>query len=106
MNSSIKTFIISLIVVFILPAMVVFTIYKFYGKRLDQHVPVKVEFSADHVASTDHTEFDLLKQDFETPHEVTEACITCHTGRAEEVMATSHWTWEREAEIPGRGKVT
>ena len=103
MLAKIKTSIISALVVFILPVLVVLTICRFYGERNEGHVPVDVTFSNQHITSTDHSEFEILKQDFASPYEVTEACISCHTGRDDEIMATSHWKWEREAEIPGRG---
>lgn len=40
----------------------------------------------------DHT--DIIKGPFNTPQEVTKACLECHPNAAKEVMATSHWTWE------------
>jgi octaheme c-type cytochrome (tetrathionate reductase family) len=106
MKSSIKTFFTSLLVVIILPAAVIYALFHYYGKRLEEHVPVNVKLSADHVSSVDHSQFEILQQDFESPHDVTQACISCHTGRDNEVMATAHWKWEREVEIPGRGQVT
>ena len=102
MKSRVKNFLISTLVVLILPGLVIYVIFSFYGKRLEQHTPVNVEFSADHVSSTDHTEFEILQKDFNSPQEVTEACISCHTGRDDEIMASAHWKWEREVEIPGR----
>jgi hypothetical protein len=44
-------------------------------------------------ATADHTKFDVLRQDFQTGHEVTAACLTCHTEAAKQIMRTSHWTW-------------
>ncbi|NIV33858.1 MAG: cytochrome C, partial [Anaerolineae bacterium] len=41
--------------------------------------------------STNHT--SLIQGPFESPNEVTETCLTCHPDAAEQVMATSHWTW-------------
>lgn len=102
MKNQLKNFLISTLVVLILPGLVIYVIFSFYGKRTQQHADVKIELSADHVASTDHKEFEILQQEFTSPQQVTEACISCHTGRAEEIMATSHWKWEREVEIPGR----
>jgi octaheme c-type cytochrome (tetrathionate reductase family) len=97
-----KNFLVSMLVVLILPGLVIYVIFSLYGKRLSQRAEVNIEFSADHVSSTDHSEFEILQQEFTEPQQVTEACISCHTGRDDEVMASSHWTWEREAEIPGR----
>lgn len=53
--------------------------------------------------SVDHGKFASLQQDFETPHEVTEACLTCHTERGQELLNSPHFKWERETFIPGRG---
>lgn len=42
---------------------------------------------------------------FNTPMEVTQKCLTCHEEVAHDVMQTSHWTWELEQQITGKGKV-
>ncbi len=44
-----------------------------------------------------------LNRVFKTPQEVTEACLTCHTETHKEIMASSHWNWERAAYVEGRG---
>lgn len=44
----------------------------------------------------DHSLFPQLAGPFETGPDVTAACITCHLVSAEEVMATTHWTWQYE----------
>ena len=54
-------------------------------------------------ASVNHAKFTQLQRRFARPQEVTRACISCHNGRAREVMKSSHWNWEREEYIPGRG---
>ncbi len=54
---------------------------------------------------TDHSSFEILNKKFENVHEVTKACITCHTKRDEEIMATSHWNWERLENLDGKGIV-
>jgi octaheme c-type cytochrome (tetrathionate reductase family) len=53
--------------------------------------------------SVDHSKFVQLQKHFTAPQQVTEACISCHNGRHEEVMRSSHWNWEREEYIEGRG---
>lgn len=45
-----------------------------------------------------------LEGPFASPMDVTKACLECHEDAAKEVMKGSHWTWEREQEIPGHGK--
>ncbi len=50
--------------------------------------------------ANDHAE---MEGPFETPMEVTEMCLECHEDAAKEVMATTHWTWEKMQNIPGKG---
>lgn len=51
--------------------------------------------------TADHHKFSILQQDFKTGPEVTEACTTCHTEAAKQVMGTYHWTWKEEQADPG-----
>lgn len=64
---------------------------------------LRVKYAKKSVPSVDHSKFTQLQKPFKRPQEVTEACISCHNGRAEEVMRSSHWNWEREEYIEGRG---
>lgn len=51
--------------------------------------------------STDHT--DLMPGPFEDGASVTKACLDCHPESAQQVMSTSHWTWEQDpVAVPGR----
>lgn len=52
-----------------------------------------------------HRNFDILKQDFENAHQVTSACLSCHNSRAEELLHSSHWTWQRSEVLEGKGEV-
>ncbi len=61
------------------------------------------EYPVHHQSGTDHAAMEILQQDFDNPHEITAACLSCHTERGKEVMQSAHWNWEREAYIPGRG---
>jgi octaheme c-type cytochrome (tetrathionate reductase family) len=54
-------------------------------------------------ASVDHSLFPQLKKKFKRPQEVTAVCISCHNGRAAEVMRSTHWNWERVEYIAGKG---
>jgi len=56
-------------------------------------------------SSVDHSKFEILKQEFEDAHAVTAACLSCHTERDKEIMATSHWNWERTEMLEGKGLV-
>ena len=53
--------------------------------------------------AVDHARFEQLAGPFERPQEVTAACIGCHNSRHTEVMASSHWNWERLEYIEGKG---
>jgi octaheme c-type cytochrome (tetrathionate reductase family) len=55
----------------------------------------------------DHTPF-FEGETFEDATQVTAKCLTCHPGSAEEVMGTTHWTWEyttAEGEQYGKNNV-
>jgi octaheme c-type cytochrome (tetrathionate reductase family) len=64
---------------------------------------LKQKYTKEKIASVDHSKFDELNKVFDTPQDVTEACITCHTERHTEIMQSAHWNWERVAYIEGRG---
>jgi len=64
---------------------------------------LKIEMARKHVPSVDHSKFEVLQQNFETPQQVTAACISCHTERHKEVMASFHWNWEQETYVEGKG---
>jgi octaheme c-type cytochrome (tetrathionate reductase family) len=53
--------------------------------------------------SVDHSLFPQLNVKFDTPEQVTAACISCHNGRHTEVMQSTHWNWERTEYVPGKG---
>ncbi|MFN2280217.1 MAG: cytochrome C, partial [Anaerolineales bacterium] len=53
------------------------------------------------VPHTDHS--DIVQGPFETPQDVTRACLECHEDAADQVMATVHWTWESQPyQLEGR----
>ena len=76
-------------------------------RKNEQEVPQTEKLRAEYVEkktpSVDHTKFPQLQRKFKRAQEVTAACIGCHNGRHAEVMRSSHWNWEREEYIPGRG---
>jgi octaheme c-type cytochrome (tetrathionate reductase family) len=47
-----------------------------------------------HVSSTDHS--NLLEGPFETGSDVTRACLECHEDSSQQVMQTTHWTWQAD----------
>jgi octaheme c-type cytochrome (tetrathionate reductase family) len=66
---------------------------------------LKEKYSKKNIPSADHAKFTILQNKFISPQEVTEACISCHNGRAAEVMQSNHWNWEEPVYIKGRGIV-
>jgi len=55
--------------------------------------------------AVDHGKLSELQKEFKSPQEVTEACLSCHTERGNELLTNHHWLWERESFIEGRGVV-
>jgi len=51
----------------------------------------------------DHSHFAVLQKDFKSASEVTEACLSCHKERGEEILQTEHWRWLKKDSVPGRG---
>ena len=72
----------------------------YYNLKLEK---LKQEYAIKPTAPVDHSKFPILQQKFKTPQDVTEACISCHNERAQEIMASSHWNWERADYVEGRG---
>ena len=58
--------------------------------------------------TVDHAQLPALQGPFESPQEVTKACLSCHAEAANEIMHTTHWTWEYVNETTGQvlGKKT
>ncbi|MCF8387383.1 MAG: tetrathionate reductase family octaheme c-type cytochrome [Bacteroidales bacterium] len=54
-----------------------------------------INYKPDTIADVDHSKFPLLRQNFESPEQVTAACLTCHNLTASEIMHTSHWKWTK-----------
>jgi hypothetical protein len=46
---------------------------------------------------------DLMTGPYETPQDVTKTCLGCHPQSADQVMHTTHWTWESQPfDVPWR----
>ena len=105
MNIKVKNSIATILFTVVFPLMVLWLTVELSGiKKAAPKVNVKLK--AEHTPSVDHSQFEVLAQDFKSPRDVTAACLGCHNGRDEEIMATAHWKWERTTTIPGRGEVT
>ncbi|MFZ5921032.1 MAG: tetrathionate reductase family octaheme c-type cytochrome [Chloroflexota bacterium] len=63
-------------------------------------------FVPQHPIHTDHSNIVQgpgEEGQFETPQQVTKACLECHEDSADEVMHTTHWTWESQPfDVPWR----
>jgi octaheme c-type cytochrome (tetrathionate reductase family) len=54
-----------------------------------------------HKTHTSHV--DIIRGPFETPQDVTRACLECHPESTAEIMVTTHWTWESQPfDVPWR----
>jgi octaheme c-type cytochrome (tetrathionate reductase family) len=47
-------------------------------------------------STADHTKFEILKKEFASGPEVTEACLSCHTEADDQVMHSIHYRWTFE----------
>lgn len=47
---------------------------------------------------------DYIQGPFESPQEITAACLSCHETSAQEVMKTNHWTWLDEKFVDASNK--
>jgi hypothetical protein len=43
--------------------------------------------------TSDHSQHEILKQEFNSGPEVTKACLSCHNQAALQFHQTIHWTW-------------
>jgi hypothetical protein len=68
----------------------------------------QAEATAKQASVVDHSKLPALQGSSETPQQVTQACLSCHTDAADEIMHTTHWTWEYVNETTGQtvGKKT
>ena len=82
---------------------IVFTALHKNSSEAPQLAKLKAEFSRKPKSSVDHSLFPALRKKFSRPQEITAACIACHNGRYTEVMASTHWNWERTEYIEGKG---
>ena len=71
-----------------------------YNLKLEE---LKHNYALKAAPSVNHSKLPALQKEFKTPQEVTEACLSCHTETHKEVMASSHWNWERASYVEGRG---
>ena len=85
-----------LFVAIILPWGIGILIVRSTSTRAVVETMTQVNFSRDTTLKADHGRFEILQQTFNTPQEVTAACLSCHNLTAQDVMKSSHWTWTRD----------
>ena len=44
--------------------------------------------------TVDHTSMAALAGPFDQPQQVTKVCLACHTKTGDQIVHTTHWTWE------------
>lgn len=62
-------------------------------KRYGAEEALRVTQTPKRWITADHSRHEKLKQTFETPEQVTEACLSCHNEAGQQFMQTIHWTW-------------
>lgn len=83
----------------IIPMLLVFTfVITYQGLEKKDVIISKIEKATKDV---DHTQFEILHQEFETPQKMTEACLSCHNKRGKEFMQTAHWKWTSPDTLKG-----
>lgn len=100
-NSLKKTIVFILIVVF--PLVIISLVLSKKEIENEYLEDLKDKHSLEKISSVDHSKFAELQVEFTNPHDVTAACLSCHTERGKEVINNAHWNWEREEYIEGRG---
>jgi len=77
-------------------AALIISLLSFAGGAAVFSQAVMGEDNASPGSTGDHTQFEELQGPFETPQQVTAACLECHNEAADQVMNTVHWTWETQ----------
>jgi octaheme c-type cytochrome (tetrathionate reductase family) len=104
--------IIQVILVLLLPQIIVFVVVtnSFNKKQIVPDKPIVVNYiTKEHqttIKTVDHSKFEILKQEFKRPQDMTLACLSCHTERHKEVMVNNHWTWDRKEKLHKRDAVS
>jgi len=92
------------LLIIIVPWIIIFLIIFSYNNDKDDHYYSKKSIVVTHDPKpVDHSQFDILQQEFKTGPEVTKACLSCHNKVGDEFMKTEHWLWHKKDSIPGRG---
>jgi len=94
---------IGIVIICIVASIAVFNIFYVPKQRSYSVEALRQQYLLPPTPSVDHAEFEQLQGPFQTPQEVTEACISCHNLSDEEIMNSSHWNWQRTEYVMGQG---
>lgn len=94
---------IGLIAAFLIPIILLFGYMKKEENRLSKLDVLKQKIEKKEKKPVDHSKFDVLTKVFTRPQDVTNACISCHNKRQDELLHNSHFRWLREEYVAGRG---
>ena len=96
---NIITFLLSAVV----PLIIIVLVLRDTSKENEIVAQLKETYSQVPDKVVDHSKHEVLQKNFTNAHELTEACLSCHNLRGDELLHSVHFLWEREAFIPGRG---
>ncbi len=78
----------------IIPMLFVFGIIVFFHPKDSGQVSIsEINLPKKADKKNDHSQYEILKQKFETPQDLTKACLSCHNKRGAEIIKTTHWKW-------------
>jgi len=97
---------IGIIIAFILPVFLMYIIFFENEPQPSKLDLLRQTIAQKKVPAVDHSKFPELNRKFESPQDITLACISCHNKRHEEVMQTSHWRWLIDEYMDSRGIIS
>jgi octaheme c-type cytochrome (tetrathionate reductase family) len=95
--------IITFVLAVVIPLLIITLVLRDASPDNRQLAELRKKYTFDHLPGVDHSKHEILQRDFDNPHEITAACLSCHTERGHELLNSFHFTWEREDFSEGRG---
>lgn len=95
-NKSVR--VLKYLLITILPWIIIFFVAKYVeeNNEASEYIKIVNYEKKDYKQPANHGEFEELQVVFNSPQEVTLACIGCHNERHKDVMNTAHWSWDRK----------
>jgi len=87
--------IIQLIAVVIIPLIAIFYVINWYHIKVNGFTPATQIELAEKSDPSDHTKYESLQKEFDSPQDVTKACLDCHNKRGKQLLTSVHWRWEQ-----------